>query len=85
MYPRKIESSFGIPPGETIRETLDALGLTPPELAECLGMSEGDMSRLLAGERALTDDIAEGLERELGVPAGFWRRLEGLYREREPI
>ncbi|MFO8080917.1 MAG: XRE family transcriptional regulator, partial [Armatimonadota bacterium] len=66
MYPRKIETNFAIPPGETIKETLEAVDMTPAELAERLGMSSEDMSRLLAGELTLTDDIAEGLERELG-------------------
>jgi plasmid maintenance system antidote protein VapI len=69
------------PPGGTLSDVLSELDMTSDELADRLGMSGQDMSGLLAGELALTDDIAEALERELGTPASFWRRREGLYRK----
>jgi HTH-type transcriptional regulator/antitoxin HigA len=76
----KFKPNYTSPPGNTLRNVLEELSMTPDELAERLGMSREAMSRLLAGELALTDDIADALERELGTLASFWRRREGLYR-----
>ena len=80
MCPHRFEPDYASPPGNTLRSVLAEFCMMPDELAGRLGMSNEDMSRLLAGDLALTDEIADALERELGTPASFWRNREARYR-----
>jgi len=72
---------YAIPPGETIRETLAALGMTQAELALRMGRPENRVSEIINGKRAVTPETALQLERVLGVPARMWNNLEANYRE----
>lgn len=56
------------PPGETIKEQLKQQHMSQKELA-----------LLLEGKMLLTTEIANKLEKTLGVPARFWTRLEEIY------
>ena len=76
------KSFIATPPGATIREQLDDRGITQKEFASRMGMSEKHISRLINGEVHLTPDMAEKLELVLGVPAGFWNKLEAIYQEK---
>ncbi|NJL27189.1 MAG: HigA family addiction module antidote protein [Thermoanaerobaculia bacterium] len=69
------------PPGETLQETLLALGMSQAQLAERMGRPKKTISELVNGKIALTTDTALQLERVLGVPARFWNNRERLYRE----
>lgn len=69
------------PPGDTLRETLDALGMTQAELAERLGRSRKAVNEIVQGKAPITHDTALQLERVLGVPAAFWNSREAHYRE----
>lgn len=71
------------PPGETLLETLEALGMTPVELAERTGWARETIGELVGGKTAITPETALQLERVLGIPAGFWNNRESLYREAE--
>lgn len=70
------------PPGATIKEQLNDRGMTQKEFANCMGMSEKHVSKLLSGCVHLTPDTAERLELVLGIPAGFWNKLEAIYQEK---
>lgn len=74
--------TFAIPPGYTIKEQLEDRRMTQKELAVRMGMSEKHVSRLLNGDVQLTPETANRLEMVLGVPAGFWNKLEANYREK---
>ena len=76
-----LHPDYAIPPGATIRETLDALGMTPAELALRMGKSDGHVSGILSGRRRITPETALQLERILGVPARIWSNLEANYRQ----
>lgn len=69
------------PPGETLRETLDAVGLSQAELAERMGRPKKTINEIIKGKAALTPDTALQLERVLGVPAAFWNNRDHHYRE----
>ena len=69
-------------PGETLRETLDALDMSQAQLAQRTGMSTKHVNQILQGQSALTHDTAILLERTTGVPARFWNSLEAQYRDR---
>ena len=68
------------PPGETVAELLDVLGLSPAELAQRMGRPAAVIEDLIAGQTVLTEEMAEQLAHLLGVPAHFWRNREARYR-----
>ena len=76
------KSYIATPPGVTIKEQLDDRGMTQKEFAKRMGMSEKHISKLINGDVHLTPDTAEKIERVLGVPAGFWNKLEAIYQEK---
>jgi addiction module HigA family antidote len=63
------------PPGETLLETLESLGLTQVELAERTGWAREAIDEIVGGKTAITPETALQLERVLGIPAG----VRGLY------
>ena len=72
---------YAIPPGETLQEVLENKGMSLAELAEKTGSSEKTISEVVRGEAKITRDIALQLERDLGIPAGFWNNLQRQYDE----
>ncbi|MFN0215798.1 MAG: HigA family addiction module antitoxin [Saprospiraceae bacterium] len=67
------------PPGDTIQETIDALGMNQYELAERMGRSVKTVNEIIKGKEAITPTTAVQLERVLGIPASFWLERERLY------
>ncbi len=68
-------------PGETLLETLEALGMSQAELARRIGRPKKTINEIVQGKAAITAETALQLERALGVPATFWLRREAEYRE----
>ena len=68
------------PPGDLIREELDARGWTQTDLAEILGRPMRVVSEVLAGKKAITPETAQGLGEAFGVGAQFWLNMESAYR-----
>jgi plasmid maintenance system antidote protein VapI len=68
------------PPGETLRETMTAKGLTAAALAEQSGLPIDEVRQLLTSKITITPAAAAKLETALGVPAVFWRTLDANYR-----
>lgn len=75
------EPNFAVPPGETLAETLETLGMTQVELAERMGRPLKTINEIVAGKAAITSDTALQLEKVLGVPASFWTNHERIYRD----
>jgi HTH-type transcriptional regulator/antitoxin HigA len=73
--------NYAIPPGETLRETLNALGMTRVELGKCTGLSHKVIKEIVRGEASISTEMASKLEQALGVPASFWINLEKNYRK----
>ncbi len=69
------------PPGVTLLETIEALGLSQSDLAERMGRPVKTINEIISGKAAITSDTALQLEMVLGVPASFWRNRESHYRE----
>src|SRR4051812_5604416 len=69
------------PSGETLRETLEALGMSQVELAERMGRPKKTINEIIQGKAALTPETALQLERVLGISAAFWNRRDFHYRE----
>lgn len=68
------------PPGDTLLETIEYIGMTQAELAERMGRPEKTISEIIKGKTAVTPETALQLERVLGIPAEFWQNLEQEYR-----
>lgn len=71
---------YAVPPGETLVETLDALGMSQVELAKRTGRPVKTINEIVSGKTGITPDTALQFERVLGVPASFWNNLERNYR-----
>jgi addiction module HigA family antidote len=69
------------PPGDTLLETIEALGMTQADLATRLGRPKKTVNEIIQAKAAITPETALQLEAVLGVPAGFWMNREARYRE----
>ena len=72
---------YAVPPGETLLETIEHLGISQAELAKRVGKPRYLINEIIKGNSAITQEIASQLEIVLGVPASFWNSLERNYRE----
>lgn len=70
-----------LPPGATLAETLEAIGMTQAELARRANRPIKTVNEIVQGKAEMTADTAIQLERVLGVPASLWQSLERNYRE----
>jgi len=75
------QPNYTVPPGETLRETLEFSGMTQAELAERTGRPKKTINEIISGKAAITAETALQLERVLGIPASFWNNLERNYQE----
>ena len=69
------------PPGETLLETLQALGMRQAELATRIGKTPKALVDIIKHNAEITPDTAMELEKALGIPASFWMNRERRYRE----
>lgn len=75
------EPDYAVPPGQTLQDTIDALGIDQRELAARAGLSPKHVNQVIKGIAPITHDTAIRLERVTGVPARMWNNLEANYRE----
>lgn len=69
------------PPGNSLLETLDALGMSQSELADRSGLAQKTISQIVNAKAPITEGTALALERVLGTPGRFWLARESKYRE----
>lgn len=72
---------YAVPPGVTLEETMESLGMTQKELAARTGLTAQSLNRIFKGDQPITCETANRLELVTGVPATFWNSLEANYRE----
>lgn len=72
---------IAIPPGDTIKDMLDAEEMSQKELALRINMSEKHLSHILNGQSPITLETALKLEKIFGGSADFWITLENKYQE----
>jgi HTH-type transcriptional regulator / antitoxin HigA len=68
------------PPGEFLRDELEARGWTQADLAKILGLPRRLISEIIDGKRAITTETAWGLGDAFGVDSQFWLNLESAYK-----
>ena len=71
-----------IHPGETLREDLDALGMSAAELARRIDVPVNRITEILNGRRSVTGDTALRLGHFFGTSGEFWLNLQKLYELR---
>lgn len=72
---------YAVVPGDTLQETIEALGIDQVELAVRLGIDKKTVNQIIKGLAPITRNTAIRLERVTGVPANLWNNLEMNYRE----
>lgn len=75
------EPDYAVAPGETLQETIDAIGIDQRELAARSGLSTKHVNQIVKGVAPISHDTAIRLERVTGMPARMWNNLESNYRE----
>ncbi|HNP17175.1 MAG TPA: HigA family addiction module antitoxin [Fulvivirga sp.] len=76
----ELEKSLLSPPGDTIQETIDAMGMSQAELAERIGRPKEKLNDVIKGREPISTETAYRLEKALGIPASFWINRETKYR-----
>ncbi len=71
-----------IHPGEHLAEELNALGLSPTQLARQLQVPANRITQILKGERAITGDTALRLGHYFAMSPQFWLNLQSTYELR---
>lgn len=69
------------PPGDTLLETIEDLGMSQAELARRTGRPIKTINEIIQGKVAITPETALQFERVLDIPAHFWNNREQQYRE----
>ena len=78
MYARAPAEIF--PPGEFLREELEAREWTQQELADILDRPPRRISGRIAGKRAIAPENATGLAEAFGTSPDYWMNLESQYQ-----
>jgi HTH-type transcriptional regulator / antitoxin HigA len=68
------------PPGEFLKEELEARGWSQVDLGEILGRPPRVVNEIIAGKRAITPETARGLADALGTSPELWLNLESSYQ-----
>jgi len=68
------------PPGDFIKEELEAREWSQTDLAEVLGRSVRLVNEIVNGKRAITPETATGLAKAFGTSAQFWMNLESSWQ-----
>lgn len=68
------------PPGEIIREELEARGWTQGDLAEIMGRPVQTVNEIISAKKRVTAETARELEQALAIDAEIWVRTEAMYR-----
>ena len=76
----EIAKSLISPPGDTLQEHLDFIGMSQAELAERMGRPKEEIIDLIKGREPITTATAFQLEKVLGIPVNFWLNRENTYR-----
>ncbi len=75
------QPDFVTPPGETLQDLLDTIGMTKSELADRIGKTPKHVGDIIKHGAPITPTTAMVLEKVLGTPASFWNNRERRYRE----
>jgi antitoxin HigA-1 len=76
---KEIVSDAMLHPGEVLAEELEAREILQKDFASSVGMRPPHFNELIKGKRHVSAMLALKLEKELGIDARFWMRLQADY------
>ncbi len=81
---KTIENNFmpeiALPPGVTLKDNIEFLGITQEEFAAKIGITSKHLSQIINGTAPITYETALKLEKMFGTSASFWINLETNYQ-----
>ncbi len=81
----EFDPDYAIHPGETLKEVMESLDMTPNELSTRTGLTIQTLNRILRGEQSIANETANRLELTTGVSARMWNNLESQYQKQLAI
>lgn len=72
-----------IHPGEILADELEAVGVSPTELARQIDVPPNRISQIINGKRSITGDTALRLAHWFGTSPEFWLNLQVAYDLRQ--
>jgi addiction module HigA family antidote len=81
IHQNEYRPDYVSPPGETLLETLEAIGMPQTELAKRMGRPVKTINEIIRNKASITAETALQLEQVLRIPASFWLNLEQQYQE----
>lgn len=76
---KKISTDTLLHPGEVLSDELSAREITQKEFAQKIKLQPPHLNDLLKGKRHVSARIALKIEKELGIDAAYWLRLQMNY------
>ena len=77
----RLYSNYASPPGNFLQEETEFRGISAEELADLCGESVDNIRAVFRGSREINSELAESLEKILGIGAYIWLGLEEDYQE----
>ena len=77
----KYQPDYAVHPGETLREKLDEINMSPKEFAIRTGKPVKTISNILNGKSSITPEMAVLFEKVLEIPANFWIKKQANFNE----
>jgi len=77
----QLEQDLVFPPGETLLETLEHLGMSQLDLAKRTDKSPKHINEIIKGKAPISPEMAILLENATGISATMWMNLERNYQE----
>lgn len=79
MLKPNFSPDYAVHPGETLKDTLEAHGITQKELSNRTGISEKHISQIIQGIVSLSPETALKLEKVFGIRSDFWNNYQKMY------
>lgn len=76
---KKISADILLHPGEVLADELLARNITQKEFSQKIKLQPPHLNDLLKGKRHVSARIALKIEKELGIDAAYWLRLQMNY------
>ena len=82
MKKYKLNPDYATHPADTLVEKIKELGWDTEKFSQELGYQKEYVEKLLKKEIEINGEIAEALERAVGIPAEFWISMMMYYKEK---
>ena len=81
MNKKQLKRNLLVPPGDSILEHINFIGMSREELSNKLNLPINKVNDLIKGIEPITREIAIKLDCVLGIPYHIWLKLEEDYKK----